>query len=153
MSFKTDAGGLATKCCIKVSTTQSGSTWNTRLSQLLKDEKELIICTYSLPEIKYVTKILSKRENGRGITLLVHDKFKEKAVLLKQDYPELKIFLATNTHAKLIISPPETVWLSSANLGDSGWFESTIGLKSREAYDYYQNQILKFIEHNTQELF
>ena len=48
----------------------------------------------------------------------------------------------------MVLIHPNTIWLSSANFGKSGWFENTIGIKNKEVYDFYKKQIDSFIEKN-----
>ena len=53
-------------------------------------------------------------------------------------------------HAKIIMYSAEnqsgtsTVWLSSQNFGNSGWFENLIMLKSNEAFEYYIQELEKY---------
>lgn len=147
MSFKTDNGGLAVKANIKVSFSVSASSWNTRLSQIKKQEGEIFICTYSLPDINYVRQIFEKRTSN--ISLLVNSKFTEQAKLIKKEFPEINIMLAENTHAKIVLISPDTVWLSSANFGKSSWFENTVGIKNEHVYKFYQDEIKSFILKNS----
>jgi phosphatidylserine/phosphatidylglycerophosphate/cardiolipin synthase-like enzyme len=141
--FKTDGGGLAIKADIKVSSAASASTWNTRLSQIQHSCNEIFICTYSLPNLEYLERILDKR--SARITILANSKFVDKAYELKKSYPDLKIKLAPDTHAKIVLIYPNTVWLSSANFGRSGWFENTVGIKNKDVYNFYENEIKRFI--------
>ena len=142
MPFKTDNGGLALRANIKVSA--AASSWSTRLSQIMSRDGEIIICTYSLPNMDYIDKIFDKR--SKEITILANSTFYSRALELKQKYPALNIILAANTHAKMVLISPGTVWLSSANLGKSGWFENTVGIKSKEVYEFYHSEIMSFIE-------
>ena len=144
MKFKTDCGGVALSLKdAKLSTSHTASTWNTRLSQIGRVSGKIVICTYSLPNLDYLQRIFDKRSDG--ITLIAHEKFHERAVQLKRMYPELKIVLKPDVHAKFVLIEPETVWLSSANFGSSGWFEQTIGLHSKEAYEYMLKQVNAYI--------
>lgn len=145
--FRTDNGGKAIRIDdAKLITTQMASTWNTRLSQIgtnnLKDKK-VIICTYSLPDLEYSEQIFDKR--SKNVILVANEKFKVKADELKAKYPDLTIHLKEDIHAKIVLVEPETVWLSSANFGKSGWFEHTIGIHSKEAYSFYLQQIEKHL--------
>lgn len=135
--MKTDNGGLATTARVKVSLGK-GSTWATRLSQIGKSSGEIIICTYSLPNLDYMSQILDKRSD---ITIVCHKKFQEKASILQQKYPRLNIILKSDIHAKMVLIQPETVILSSANFGSSGWLEHTITVKSESVYSYYYNRL------------
>lgn len=144
MPFKTDCGGLAVKLndC-KLSVSENASTWNTRLSQIGKTDGKVIICTYSLPDLKYIQKILDKR--SRNVTIIAHEKFEKKAMLLKRMYPFLHIHLRPDVHAKIVLVEPRSVWLSSANFGSSGWFEQTIGIHDKTAYSFYLNALSKYL--------
>lgn len=147
MGFKTDNGGLAVSIMdAKVLTSETASTWNTRLSQIgtqnLKDKK-VIICTYSLPDLEYCKQIFDKRSDN--VILIVNEKFSDKAKELENLYPELEIHIKDDIHAKMVLVEPKTVWLSSANFGKSDWFEQTIGIHSEEVYNFYLEQINKYL--------
>ena len=142
--FKTDNGGVALKLQdVKLCTTETASTWNTRLSQIGRISGEIIICTYSLPSVSYIEQILDKR--SKNVKLIVNTKFSNKVRELKRKYPALKVFCRPNVHAKIVLIEPRTVWLSSSNFGDSGWFEHTIGIHDNVAYKFYREQIMKFL--------
>ena len=144
MSFKTDNGGVALSLKdVKISTSHSGSTWNTRLSQIANSKGELIICTYSLPNPEYITRILDKRSN---VILICHEKFRDRVMALKNKYPDLTVHLKKDVHAKMVLLAPHTVWLSSANFGASGWFEQTIGIHDARAYQFYREQIERYLD-------
>lgn len=144
MPFKTDAGGIALKINdAKLTTSKTASTWNTRLSQIAYAPGEIIICTYSLPDMDYLKSIFDKRSSG--ITIIAHEKFRSKSEKLKAMYPALNIVLRPDVHAKFVLIEPKTVWLSSANFGKSSWFEQTIGLHSKEAYDFMLEQVQHYI--------
>lgn len=153
MHFKTDGGGLAKECEIKVSMAlQTASTWNTRLSQIGRTRSEVIICTYSLPDKNYVDQIIGKRPDGFGIVLLVNSNFIKSVSRLKKKFPELRVFIASNTHAKIVLCGKDTVWLSSANFGHSGWLENTIRIKDREVYIFYHDKVMEFIRKNAKKI-
>ena len=144
MKFKTDGGGRALELNdVKISTTKSSSTWNTRLSQIAKIKGSIIIATYSLPDTEYIEKIFRKR--SEKVILIFHEKFIEKARKLKESFPAIKLYPMPDIHAKIVLIEPDTVWLSSANFGQSGWFEQTIGMHSREAYRYYYESLCEYV--------
>lgn len=134
LPFKTDAGGLAFKCSdIKLST--SVSTWGTRISQLARMDGLARIITYSLPNVDYVrTQLGRRREN---IWLIANALFEREARALKHEFPAIRIRVAPNAHSKVLLVAPQTIWISSANFGDSGWHDTTIGLHSAQAHDWY----------------
>lgn len=152
MAFKTDCGGVAMTIEAKLS--KAGTTWNTRLSQIGRHDHEVLIVTFSLCDLDYIAKIVSKRENGRGITIVCNSKYEVNAHRLKREFPELKIYINPNSHAKLALIAPDTVWLSSENIGHkSKTYDASIGIHSKEAYDHYLSQIESLLRsRNTQEI-
>lgn len=145
MSFKTDSGGLMFHSG-KISINH-GSTWNTKLSQIGRNNKKIIIVTYSLPHYStYTTKILDKRIDGENITIIAHEKFRDRATWLRDRYPKLEIILVNRVHAKLVLIEPETVWLSTENFGRSTWLEASIGIHDKSAYDYVMKELSSWYE-------
>ena len=131
--FKTDAGGFAFRCNdIKISTPVS--TWATRISQLAKMNGLARIITYSLPNIEYVRTQLGRRDN---ILLIANSKFESQARALNVEFPDIHVRVAPNAHSKVLLVEPQTLWISSANFGDSEWHDTTIGLHSAQAHDWY----------------
>lgn len=132
--FKTDAGGRATKCN-DMKLMAGASTWGTRLSQLARQTGTVRIVTYSLPDIEYVHTQLGRRPSD--ILLIANSRFENKAREIKCAFPGVRVAVREDIHAKVLLIAPHTVYISSANFGDSDWVESTIGLHSREAHDWY----------------
>jgi len=125
-----------------VKLSNKGTTWNTRLQHIGKHDNEVIIVTFSLCNFEYISKLVSKRERGAGITIICNSKYEMNAYLLKKEFPDLKIYVNPYAHAKLALIGPETVWLSSENLGrKQNTFDASIGIQSPEAYDHYHSQI------------
>lgn len=106
--------------------------------------KRVIICTYSVPNLNYVFRIFDRRSDN--ITLIMNSKFEDTACILRARYPAMRIITKKDVHAKLVLAEPYTVWLSSANFGASGWFESTIGIHSKIVYDFYMEQLAKYLK-------
>lgn len=141
--FKTDGGGIAlSNPDVKVSLGEG--TWGTRLSQIGRSDKPITICTYSLPSLEYMKNILGKRTGG--ITLIAHRKFARQARQLRATFPWLKIILKPDVHSKYVLIEPDTVWISSANFGSSGWMEGTVGIHSKEAYQYMLKKTEEYIK-------
>ena len=140
MSFKTDQGGVAIKADIKVAT--QASTWNTRLTQLLRGKADITICTFSLPRNPdYLKKLFDKR--SKNITLIANSKFEAEAWMLKRRYPDLRIILSPQVHSKMALAAPDKVWLSSENLVRSRNFENAVGIQSPAVYDFYLAELRK----------
>ena len=91
------------------------------MNQFEKTKGVATIVTYSLPSLNEIEEILDKRTIG--VTIIANSKFEKKAMRIQDHYPDLKIILRPDVHAKMLLVAPEIVWLSSANFGNSGWFE------------------------------
>lgn len=141
MAFTTDKTGLALKANIKIAT--QGSTWSSHLNRAFKSKGDILICTYSLPNMIHIEKILDKCSDH--ITIIANANFLGRAETLKVYYPKLKIYVADDMHAKVVLVSPGTVWLTSANFGSDGWFENTIGIHNKDVYNFYINEILKYM--------
>jgi len=140
MGLNTDTGGVVVNADIKLSNRYT--TWNTRLDKIGQTDNELIIISFSLSNVSYIEKILSKRENGRGITLIGNTAYYKNAVSLKRMLPEMKIYIHPQVHAKLILYAPGTVWLSSENIGHRPKaFDATIEIESNFVYNHYFSQV------------
>lgn len=140
MGFNTDCGGVALTADIKVS--NKATTWNTRLSQIGRTDAELIIVSFSLGDMEYIERILSKRPTGRNITLICHTSYYRNARILKKHLPEMRVFVHPKAHAKLVLYDPETVWISSENIGHKvKSFDATVGIKNRQVYEHYHSQV------------
>ena len=144
MAFKTDCGGTAMTANIKLS--NKATTWNTRLSQIGRHNEPVTIVTFSLCEFEYISMILSKRDHGAGITLICNSKYEANAYVMKKAFPEAKIYVNPHAHAKLALVAPETVWVSTENMGRKrNSFDATVGIHSKEAYDHYYTQVQNFL--------
>jgi hypothetical protein len=134
MAYKTDNHGFAFKCGdIKI--TGATSSWGMKLSQLYKQEGIVRIITYSLPDLAYVKKQFERRP--QDIFLIAHTKFQGRAQQIKRHLPSIHIAVHREVHSKVLLIEPQTVYISSANFGDSKWHETSIGLHSQEAHDWY----------------
>ena len=134
MVYRTDNGGLAFKCN-DIKLYGSASTWATKLSQLHRQSGVVRIITYSLPDMDYVREQFKRRPHD--IFLIAHDKFLQRARDIKRVYPNIRIALHQEVHSKILLIEPHTIYISSANFGSSGWHESSIGLHSQIAHDWY----------------
>jgi phosphatidylserine/phosphatidylglycerophosphate/cardiolipin synthase-like enzyme len=134
MAFRTDAGGFAFKCSdCKLQT--GASTWATKLSQLHRQTGTVRIVTYSLPAMDYVRTQLGRRP--RDIFLIAHEKFTDRAVEIRREFPHIRVAVHPKVHSKVLLVAPRTIIISSANFGSSGWHETSLSLHSAEAHDDY----------------
>lgn len=140
MAYRTDNGGLAFKCT-DIKLMSLSSTWGTRLSKLSLQTGAVRIITYSLPDMDYVVTQLGRRP--RNIFIVAHSKFIGRAQQIKKRFPDIELALKDNVHSKVLLIQPSTIYISSANFGDRGWHESTIGLHSVEAHDWYLNSMFQ----------
>ncbi len=110
------------------------------LSSVIRSGDKVTIMTFSLPSHDYY------RPNGLGInpqnvTIIANSRYMEQALELKHDYPELRIFLSPNVHAKMTLASSGKVWLGSANLTMSHSLEGTVAIDSPTVYAYFMDQI------------
>lgn len=133
MAYKTDNHGFVFKCNdIKIS---SGNSWGMKLSQLYKQDGTVRIITYSLPDLAYIKKQFERRP--QNIFMIAHGNFHSQAQKIKRQFPDIQIAVHRQVHSKILLIEPNTVYISSANFGDSKWHETSIGLHSQEAHDWY----------------
>jgi phosphatidylserine/phosphatidylglycerophosphate/cardiolipin synthase-like enzyme len=133
MPFKTDSGGWVFGAS-EWKLSLGASTWATRLSQLNRQSGVVRLLTYSLPSMSYVTRQFSRRP--KDIWVICHSKFEGRALELKSAFPDIRIAVHDSLHAKVLTIEPATVWLGSANFGDSGWVEVMAGIRSKPAHDH-----------------
>ena len=80
------------------------------------------------------------------ITLIANSRFVNEISVLHELYPQAHYFICDNVHAKMVLAEPETVWLSSANFGNSHWFEHTIGIHSKEVFEFYKKELEDYLD-------
>jgi hypothetical protein len=114
------------------------STWSTRLSSLGNRHGMVYVCTFSLPSLDYCEAQLGHRPHD--ILLLCHAKFIKKAKHLQERFADIEIRVHPAVHAKLLCIAPDTVFVSSANFGDSGGEEATISVRSQDAIAFYERR-------------
>lgn len=142
MAFKDDHGGFQFSCDNgKISL--DASTWSTRLSQLGKWSGEVWIMTRHLNDVEYIAGILGKRP--KDIYIIAHESARIIAAKLKARFPEIRIALHNDINAKAVLVEPQTIWISSADFGRTEDIESTIGVRSIQAYENYLNFHVKMI--------
>ena len=132
MAFISDGGGFAF-ACDDAKFSVCSSTWNTRLSQLGRLKGSLCIMTHCLPNVEYITKIFSKRPDN--IFIIANEDARENALLVKSQFPGVRIALHPKMNAKVVLMAPETVWVSSSDFGETKMVESAIGLHSDTVHD------------------
>lgn len=108
------------------------STWNTRLSQIARVIGPILIMTGSLPDPEYISQTLGKRP--RDIFIIANVDAQREARRLKLRFPEVRIALHRNNNAKVVLVAPDTVWVSSADFGETTQIESTVGLHSSTVF-------------------
>ncbi|KQP21471.1 hypothetical protein [Pseudorhodoferax sp. Leaf265] len=132
MAFTDDNGGFAFSCDdAKLSI--AASTWNTRLSQLARVQGPLRVMTRLLPNLDYIGRIVSKRPHN--IYILASTEAEVDARSLKAQFPSIRIALHPNLNAKAVLVGPDTVWISSADFGESKKIESAVGLHSETVFN------------------
>jgi hypothetical protein len=143
MTWPTDVHGLAFKPK-EVKLYRDSSPWGMRLGQLGRQTGTVYIVTYSLPDLPYIEQQFARRP--RDIYLLCHAKFTNRAQALQRGFPDVRVKVHPKVHGKLLLIAPETVYVSSANFGDSGWKEFTVGIRGAEAFDFYHDEFWGLFE-------
>lgn len=127
MAFRDDNGGFSFSCD-DAKFSVCASTWNTRLSQLGKMQGSLYIMTHHLPNVDYISEIISKRPHN--IFIIANEDARENAIKIKAKFPSVRIALHKKMNAKVVLIAPETVWISSSDFGESKMVESALGFHS-----------------------
>ena len=120
--------------------------------------RNILICTQTIPDMHYCQEtIKSLLSRGNRVYIIAQRKSGGKLQELQklsQMYPgQITCEVYDNLHAKMVLISPKDrekdgiVWLSSQNFGDSSWFEHTIRLKCKDAYEYYLNKLRDFTGH------
>ena len=142
MAFHNDSRGFVFSCeDAKMSI--SASTWNTRLSQIARVVGPILIMTGSLPDPAYIARTLGKRP--RDIFIIAHARARREALMLKLRFPEVRIALHRSNNAKIVLVPPDTVWVSSADFGRTTQIESAVGLHSDAVFAKIRETVFKKI--------
>lgn len=132
MAFSDDGGGFGFSCD-DAKLTIGASTWNTKLSQLGRMPGPLFIMTRLLLNLDYIGRIVSKRP--RDIYILASTDAEANARELKAQFPSISIALNSKINAKAVFLGPETVWIGSADFGESKMIESSIGIHSETVFN------------------
>jgi len=135
MSWANDSHGLVFKSGEVKLFADGAHTWNMKLAQLARQSGTVRIITYSLPEMDYIKNLFSKRPED--IYLVCHNKFRGRAIEIKRSFPLINIALCDDVHSKVCLISPSTVYVGSANFGRSRWHETMIGVRSKDAHDWY----------------
>src|SRR5258708_38014298 len=105
MVFRSDVHGLAFKCDdLKIS--KETSTWAMKLSQLARQGGTVYILTFSLPNLAAIQTTLSKHPSN--MYLICNTKFADRAHELARMYPDVKIGVRPDVHAKVVGGQPQT---------------------------------------------
>ena len=137
MSFSVDAYGMNTVAEVKAY--NLGFSTTLFLNGLLRQPGEVIICTYSLPAVDAIYPAAFNTRSD-GVTIIAHTNYAEEAKALKQKYPDLRIFLDTRSHAKMILTNGN-VWIGSANLTNYHSMEGTIAVSSPAIYAFMLDEL------------
>lgn len=135
MGWENDQHGLLLKAKELKLYRDGNHTWAMKLSQLHRQKGEVFIITYSLPDMDYIEVQFARRPEQ--IQIICHSRFIKRAIQVKRRFPDIQIAVSDSVHSKVLIIAPETLYVSSANFGHSGWHETTMGIRSIEAAAWY----------------
>jgi hypothetical protein len=134
MSWRNDVHGLLFSCR-EAKLYYPGHTHGMKLSQLAFQSGVVRILTYSLPDLDYARRQFERRPYN--IWLICHSKFHAEAQAIKDAHRAMRIATHPEMHSKVLMISPKTLYIGSANFGDSGWHETTVGLRSAPAHDAF----------------
>lgn len=132
--WENDMHGLVFKSS-EIKLYRPSHSYGMKISQIHRQSGIMRILTYSLPLIEYVERQIGRRPFG--IEIICHQKFVDRAKRIKRTFPRVDVAVLDTMHSKVIAIEPKTLYIGSENFGDSGWFETCIGIRSKEAHDYF----------------
>ena len=132
--WNNDAHGLLFKCS-EVKLYSPSHTYGMKLSQLPRQKGTVRIITYKFAALPYAIEQLARRPHD--IKIIVNSKFSPDARRIKKELPGVEIRVHPELHDKVVLIEPSTIYMGSANFGHGGWSESTVGLRSKEAFDWF----------------
>lgn len=129
------------------------------LEILLKNGNHVTVLVNSQSAIKLekIRNELTEKLEDSFINTRQRGKYICAAMRLKHIMKENKLLfdieVRSNIHAKVLMAGKdkltgggkEVVWLSSQNLGTSGWFENMVGIYGTEAYEFYSEIFREFL--------
>jgi len=120
--------------------------WGNRLRHIKDFPKlKLIISTYSLNNINYISAILGNRPKGSNIYLICHERFADEAVELKQNLPKIEIYLRPDIHTKIVLLEPDIVFHGSDNFGKGGYFNEALEFRSKDFFKYEYDSLRRYL--------
>lgn len=134
MAWNNDGHGMVIKAA-EVKLFKPSHSWGMKLSQLPRQAGRVRIMTYSLPDRSYIIEQFNRRPNN--IAILCHAKFRERAIELKALFPDIDVAVSESVHAKLLLIEPGTIYVTSANFGESHWSEVGVGIRSEAGHKWY----------------
>jgi len=143
MTWNNDAHGLVF-CSNELKLYKRSHTWGMKLSQLGKQTGTVRIVTFRLPgspglgDEYYATQI-SRRPSDMFVLIGTggHPDELAKARALKKRFPDVRVAVHPELHIKAVAIAPTTLYVGSANFGNSSWADITLGVRSAEAHDYF----------------
>lgn len=145
MGWKNDHHGLLFKSA-ELKLYRQTHTWGMKLSQLAQQTGTVRIVTYRLPgsqDDPYYETQIARRPRNMFVLIGVGDSESQvsRAKALKAQFPDVQVAVHPALHIKAISIEPKTLYVGSANFGNSSWADLTLGIRSAEAHDYFVKHI------------
>ncbi len=145
MGWKNDSHGFLFKSG-ELKLYRRTHTWGMKLSQLDKQSGTVRIVTYRLPGGKgdpYYEAQIARRPMNMFVLIGVGDSDSqvEHAKRLKDRFPNVRVAVHNTLHIKAVSIEPKTLYVGSANFGNSSWSDLTLGVRSAEAHEYFVDSI------------
>ena len=122
--WENDSHGLVFKSS-EVKLYGATHTWAMKLSQLNRQHGSVRIITYSLPAIAYIEAQFLRRPYD--IWIVCHSAFHDRAQAFKIDFPGFHVATRNDVHSKVVLIEEQTLYISSANFGNSQWHKRPWG--------------------------
>lgn len=97
--------------------------------------KEMHLCTFDNPNAEKVQNAVSLIKGGK---VIIGTLSQEKSWDIVRNFTNVKI--KHDSHAKMLLIAPDEVYLSSQNIEHDDWFQTTVYIKDKRAYDHYLDQ-------------
>lgn len=145
MSWQNDIHGLVFKSS-ELKLYRPTHSWGMKLSQLERQQGTVRIVTFRLPGSSvddYYESQIARRPSDMYVLIGSggHEQQLNRAQALKDRFPAVQVAVHSELHIKAVAIAPRTLYVGSANFGNSNWADLTLGVRSEEAHDYFVNEI------------
>lgn len=99
--------------------------------------KEMYLCTFGNPDGNKMHKAVSLITNGK---VIIGTRYSAREWDVEKRYSNVRV--KYDSHAKILLIAPDEVFLSSQNIEYDDWYQTTVHIKDRRAYNHYYEQFM-----------